>query len=241
MKRALSRSQAHELLRAASVPATRLAHRLNDGDVQSAIVSVLADIRITTPAFCCDAQPKETPMPTRNYEIFETRTGRRIEEDDDDVLQPRPDSTRAVAHARWCVADAARGHGGQGGPPLRPRRRFALHKNGSRYCVDEAARARVEQARAEWIAEMCDAWKTPAAGAVEFRGAQEGDQCTVREGGVGEGGPGHLRMVGGRLVCVPDQRHDSLPRTMTAADAQPIRDAAYRQYCDDLMNAWKAR
>jgi hypothetical protein len=120
---------------------------------------------------------------------------------------------------------------------------LALHRPGQRFAVDAAARERVEQARAEWIDEMTTAWqRQPVADASsgEFRGAREGDVCTVREGGVGEGSPGHLRMVNGKLTCVPDQRRDA-PRTMTADDAQPIRDAAYRQYCDELVNAWKAR
>lgn len=42
--------------------------------------------------------------------------------------------------------------------------------------------------------------------------------------------------------CVPAApRQDAVPRTMSVADAQAIRDAAYRQYCDELVNAWKAR
>ena len=36
---------------------------------------------------------------------------------------------------------------------------LAQHRPGPRYIVDEAARARVEQARAEGIKAMCDAWK----------------------------------------------------------------------------------
>jgi hypothetical protein len=76
MKRALSQSQAAELLRAASLlpPATRdqfiaavdrrlagIARRLNDGDVSAAIITVLGDtnVRITTPVFCNDAQAEE--------------------------------------------------------------------------------------------------------------------------------------------------------------------------------------
>jgi hypothetical protein len=49
--------------------------------------------------------------------------------------------------------------------------------------------------------------------------------CTVREGGIDEGAPGHLRMVNGRLTCVPDkQRTDSgVPRAMSLADAQRIK------------------
>jgi hypothetical protein len=77
VKRALSQSQASELLRAATLlpPPARdaflaavdsrlvgIRRQLADDDVAGAIVAALADtnIRITTPMFCCDAQPKET-------------------------------------------------------------------------------------------------------------------------------------------------------------------------------------
>jgi hypothetical protein len=46
-------------------------------------------------------------------------------------------------------------------------------------------------------------WRGDATGA-QARGAQEGDSCVVRSGGVDEGNPGHLRMVNGELQCVPD-------------------------------------
>ncbi len=95
---------------------------------------------------------------------------------------------------------------------------LALHKPGQRFSTDEAANDAREEARREWIDEMCNAWRKPAADASsgEFRGAQEGDVCTVREGGVGEGSPGHLRMLNGKLTCVPDKhRADAAPRSMT--------------------------
>jgi hypothetical protein len=65
-----------------------------------------------------------------------------------------------------------------------------------------------------------------------------------------------------RRVCTPDQkmtfgtvdklptykptgmpesakRADAAPRTMSAEDAQRIKDAAWREYVDHLSNAWK--
>jgi hypothetical protein len=75
MKRALSQSQAAELLRAASLlpPATRdafmrevdarlcsLPHRLNDGDVNAAIISTLSTLNVTTSShLMCDAAPQQ--------------------------------------------------------------------------------------------------------------------------------------------------------------------------------------
>jgi hypothetical protein len=120
---------------------------------------------------------------------------------------------------------------------------LALHKPGQRLQVDEAARAHVEEVYQDEKRKLQDAWRKPVADAAgEFRGAQENDVCTVREGGVGEGGPGHLRMVNGRLVCVPDQRRQdsaSVPRTMTADAAQKIRDEAWLASVQELENAWR--
>jgi hypothetical protein len=104
--------------------------------------------------------------------------------------------------------------------------------------ADAAERERAEQIYRDEKRRLSDAWRQDATPV--GRGQQEGAACTVRAGGRDEGSPGHLRMVNGKLTCVPDQRRDA-PRTMTADDAQPIRDAAYRQYCDELVNAWKAR
>jgi hypothetical protein len=113
----------------------------------------------------------------------------------------------------------------------------ALHRNGPRYNTDADARRRVEEARAEGIRDMCDAWKRkPAAnsetgvGSHEFRGQQPGDKCTIN------GAPGHLNQ---RLECVPDQRQDAVPRTMTADAAQKIKDAAWLEMCRDLEGEWK--
>jgi hypothetical protein len=76
MKRALTRPQAEELLRAASLLPlaardqfisevdSRLCsvrrQRLTDADVSAAIVSTLSTLNVTTSVFMCDAQPKET-------------------------------------------------------------------------------------------------------------------------------------------------------------------------------------
>jgi hypothetical protein len=114
---------------------------------------------------------------------------------------------------------------------------LALHKPGPRYCTDAGNAAKAE-AYADGVREMCDAWRKPVAdpnsgtgyGSGEFRGARPGDKCTIN------GAPGHLNH---RLECVPDQRRDAVPRTMDAADAQRIRDAAWLEMCRDLEDGWK--
>jgi hypothetical protein len=111
-----------------------------------------------------------------------------------------------------------------------------LHKPGQRFCVDATARAHVEEVYQDEKRKLQDAWRTPVA-----RGQQEGDVCTVREGGVAEGSPGHLRMVNGKLTCVPDRRQDSAPRgpTYDAAEGERIKAAAYAEMVDELTNAWR--
>jgi hypothetical protein len=192
-------------------------------------------------------------MTRKSYEIV-GRDGRIVDDDhpvlrdgetlrvplhmrDHETLSPQQREVMAGKAARR-ADDAARRFGLDDG--------LALHRPGQRFAVDAAARERVEQARAEGIRDMCDAWKTPPpesnTGVGELRGAKEGDACTVREGGVGEGGPGHLRVVNGKLTCVPDQRSQdgaSVPRTMDAADAQKIKDAAWREMVDELEGAWR--
>jgi hypothetical protein len=74
VKRALSQSQAAELLRAASLlsPATRdeffaavdarlidIPRRLTDDDIGAAIVSTLSTLTITTSRLMCDAAPQQ--------------------------------------------------------------------------------------------------------------------------------------------------------------------------------------
>jgi hypothetical protein len=87
-----------------------------------------------------------------------------------------------------------------------------LHRPGQRFCVDEAARARVEQARAEGIREMCDAWKKPPPPPIEPRA---------------------------NTTDAPVKQNAVPPRTMSLADAQAIRDAAYEQSVRELTEAWK--
>jgi hypothetical protein len=95
---------------------------------------------------------------------------------------------------------------------------------------------------------MADAWRGDSS-AGTFSGAPEvgaqpvgpgsrpGDQCTVRSGGKGEGGPGRLVETSpGWLVCRPVEIGEDARR-----DALPVRDVeqAYTQYAADMANAWR--
>jgi hypothetical protein len=218
VKRALSKSQAAELLRAASLlpPTTRdaflaavdsrlcsLPHRLNDGDVSAAIIAVLGDtnIRVSTRMFCCDAQPKEATMPDDSklrslLTADELREVHKIAQElgiEDHKPGPR------------FVTDA-----------------FDAHRPGQRFATD-AARAEVEAVYQDEKRKLQDAWRTPT---TDVRGQKPGDQCTI------DGQPGHLNH---RLECIPDKRQDSAP--MTADAAQKIKDEAYAEMCRELEEA----
>ena len=208
MKRALTKSQASELLRAASLLplASRDAfitevdsrlcsvkrRRLTDADVSAAIASTLTALNVTTSHFMCDSAEGTQAM-AKKWEIYDLNGNRRVEEEDDDdgVLKPNRilrvpmmmrDGMSAIQRTSSRSDEKMRRHAAQ---------RFGLndaldlHKPGQRFSVDAAARARVEQARAEGIREMCDAWKrkpdaNSGVGSHELRGQQPGDQCTIR-------------------------------------------------------------
>jgi hypothetical protein len=61
-------------------------------------------------------------------------------------------------------------------------------------------------------------------GSGELRGAQPNDICTIN------GSPGHLKMINGKLVCVPDLGRD--------ANDDP-RQAAIDAYDLEIANRWR--
>jgi hypothetical protein len=96
-----------------------------------------------------------------------------------------------------------------------------------------------DAARQEMIDAHAGAWKTDAVdpntgfGERPFRGQQPGDQCTIN------GAAGHLQMVNGAIVCVPDgKRQDSAP-TFDAAEGQRLKDAAWLELQEQKRNAWR--
>jgi hypothetical protein len=108
-----------------------------------------------------------------------------------------------------------------------PPRILARHRPGF---VDAATNdARRERAYDTYETDLTNAWRKDA---YEEWG-EEGDQCTVRDGGVEEGGPGHLRRINGRLVCVPDRRgSDTRDHATTMAEL-------YDAYDRTLSLAWR--
>jgi hypothetical protein len=82
---------------------------------------------------------------------------------------------------------------------------------------------------------LCDAWRTPARDAAAGSyplSAGEGSACTIN------GAPGTLVREGDVLVCRPHAT-DAARRPTSMADAQRIRDEAWRQSVTELENAWR--
>jgi hypothetical protein len=172
---------------------------------------------------------RSSPMTKKRWEIFETATGKPVEDDGDPngVLQPghtlrvlvRDSKQREVhAHAEYMrFTDAA---AGKFGPDVAA----SMHRPGPRFATD---RAHVDAVYFDEKQKLMDAWREPVA---DVRGQKPGDQCTI------DGQPGHLDH---RLQCVPDKRQDSAPRTMDAAEGQRIKDEAWLASVKELEEAWR--
>ena len=111
------------------------------------------------------------------------------------------------------------------------RRSQAGNRPGFRFLnTDEACQARqqVKDAYLQRDAEQANAWKNnPPTGAGEnqFRGSQPGQKCTI------DGKAGHLQMMDGELVCIPDEEME---------DAMfDERESAYESYRQRLETAYK--
>jgi hypothetical protein len=183
---------------------------------------------------------------SKSYEIID-RFGRIVDDDDDvlrdgqtlrvplhmrdhETLSPQQRWVMADKAARLSLDDAARRFGLDDG--------LALHKPGQRFSTDQAANIAREEARRQWIDEMCDAWRTPVAdvGSGELRGARPGDKCTI------DGQAGTLVRRGDRLVCEP-VRQDGAPArpVYDAVEGQRVKDEAWLQMCRELEGAWRER
>jgi hypothetical protein len=103
---------------------------------------------------------------------------------------------------------------------------LGLHRPGPR--INDAQRRDLAAYKA-YDAHTSNAWKAPptGAGSGEFRGQREGDQCTVN------GSPGHLKMIGDKLHCVPDARKKD------ALAMLDERETAYRAYNDEISQCWR--
>jgi len=202
---------------------------------------------------------------TRRYQAFDARSRRNVDDaeafDERGIVRDgyglRVPLTLMDSTQRRVAADAKRRKVVERDPMGRVRSTFeeeeeeedaarfgvndalALHKPGYRYNTDAAAFAQ-QRAYAESVQRLCDAWKqtdaSPPVGAYPLSGG-EGNPCTI------DGRPGVLVKTddGNWLTCRPVSRTDALPIGLVydAPEGQRIKDAAWRQMCDEKANAWR--
>jgi hypothetical protein len=108
---------------------------------------------------------------------------------------------------------------------------IGLHRPGYRISANDAARTARDEAHAEYEKTLTDAWRDAAG---EGSAGQEGAVCTVRnqQFPADQGSPGHLKMRGGKLVCVPDKSRARADAAMTDE-----REATYQQYDAETAEA----
>jgi hypothetical protein len=100
-------------------------------------------------------------------------------------------------------------------------------------------KAWARDAYAEVEHRLTNAWRDGPVngfGSSGLRGQVEGDLCTI------DGAPGHLRRVGGRLVCVADDEDEDAAFDDSAFNDAQLTDArelAYRDYARELTRAWR--
>jgi hypothetical protein len=177
-------------------------------------------------------------MSMRDAALRDQRRGRRVkydpqgrllsweEEEMDDARERRRSST---LRGRGFLHD---GHGNTDA---------VGHKPGFLVRADIAHEQR-HQAHADYIRDLESAYKNPPTGfgGKGARGPQVGDLCTVRGPEFPEsfGASGHLQMRGGDLVCAPDAKWRGNEQPDAASDKRSVADA-YRDYDDELRNAWR--
>jgi hypothetical protein len=116
----------------------------------------------------------------------------------------------------------------------------AMHRPG--YRTARVSDAAAHTAYDEYVRGLTDSWRTTDQPAPHV-GPREGDPCMTDDKE-----PSRWQRRGDALVCVPDNNRidfdtasTTVPRMMDEASAQAIRDAAYLQMCNELINAWRTK
>jgi hypothetical protein len=123
---------------------------------------------------------------------------------------------------------------------------LSLHRPGARYLADDTLYDEAEKARQETIRDQQNAWRRgppqqydaapPVGNYGPFEAHRIGEACTR------DGQPGVLQATadGKWLTCAPMARSDSARRdTMSIADAEAIKKAAYDQMVAEMKDAWR--
>jgi hypothetical protein len=127
------------------------------------------------------------------------------------------------------------------------------------YVMDTAARDAVRSARARWIKQMCDAYKTPQQRAAQHRDVEPtGNFTCPRCHGTGNnpygpgdceecGGEGYIQKPGNAVSKEPHEvypltkRGDPRLRVDAQADARAAAKASYYEMRARLQDAWRTR
>jgi hypothetical protein len=111
---------------------------------------------------------------------------------------------------------------------------LALNRPGYRCLLEDDAGIHAKaEAQRQYLKDLQNAWRGDAGN----EGMVEGAACIVRNAEYpnDQGMPGHVRRIGGRLICVPDAPKAS------GNDAMPVSDieTAYRLYSEEISQAWR--
>ena len=110
------------------------------------------------------------------------------------------------------------------------------------FILSDASDDHRQRAYADYQRDLLEAYKQPTgAGSVDPIGAQEGDLCTVRNAEFpdDQGAPGHMRMLNGRLTCVPDRMRSGQRVNGAAPDLELAQ--SHSQDLRQLMRDHQAR
>jgi hypothetical protein len=120
-------------------------------------------------------------------------------------------------------------HDGRGNP--------CGHRPGYLVADDSAARDARLRAYQDYESDLTNAWRSPTPDAEGYDPDDIGEPCTCK----GEdfpldfGSPGTIKRVGSRIICVPNKRRTAPD---PASDRRSVADA-YREYDNELRNAWR--
>jgi hypothetical protein len=127
-------------------------------------------------------------------------------------------------------------HDGHGNPPG--------HRPGFVMTDNTEAKRRLDEAYRAYEDDLTSAYLTTGEGSKGPIGQRVGDPCTK------DGWPGHLKMVNGKMQCVPDRQNfngsngddeddDDMERAQS--DAASKKQAAYAAYDAALTQAWRSK
>jgi len=167
-----------------------------------------------------DGRRVRISMQMRDAALRDQRRGRRVKYDP---------AGRLVSWEEEELDDGMTLHDGRGNP--------CGHRPGYLVTNDAAARSAKARAYRDYESDLTNAWRNPTGDAEGYDPEDIGESCTVKNEDYPTdfGSPGTIRRVGSRILCVPNRRRAGPD---PASDRRAVDDA-YRQYDDEIRNAWR--